>query len=80
MSKTDMRDRLKELPFDYSVTKARKVMITFKNKQIMTLNEKESEKLMRKLENKSEFDVQLYLAKVTGNFKHGNEKDNKRNF
>ncbi|MDA3811398.1 MAG: hypothetical protein PF518_13830 [Spirochaetaceae bacterium] len=26
------------------------------------------------LKNGKDFDIQLYLAKITGNFKHGNEK------
>lgn len=39
----------------------------------MMLNEKETTRLKKKIEGKSEFEMQLALAKVTGNFKHGNE-------
>lgn len=74
MSKIDKRDRLKEKPFTYMVTKANKIIIYYENRQIMILNEKESIRLQKGLNNKSEFDVQLKLAKVTGNFKRGNER------
>lgn len=74
MATIDQRDRLKENPFDYNVTKANKMMIYFEQKHIMTLNEKETLKIMRKLDGASAFDQQLILAKVTGNFKHGNER------
>lgn len=73
MSNIDQRDKLKENPFSYSVTKAMKMFIYYEGKQIMILSEKETKKLMPRIQNKSEFDIQLALAKVTGNFKHGNE-------
>ncbi len=74
MSKIDKRNRLKENPFSFNITKANKAMIYFEGKMIMTLNEKASSKLLRRIEGADEFDTQLALAKVTGNFKHGNER------
>lgn len=74
MSPIDARGKLKEEPFDYNVSKNGKVFINWNKKTIMILNEKESDKLLKKLENASNHDVQLLLAKATGNFKHGNEK------
>ncbi len=74
MSKIDNRNRLKENPFDYKVTKANKIIIYYENRQIMMLSEKDSIRLQKRMNNKSEFDIQLELAKVTGNFKHGNER------
>lgn len=74
MGKIDQRDRLKESPFDYNITKSKKMMIYFENRHIMTLSEKESGKIERKLKGQNEFNIQLILAKVTGNFKHGNER------
>jgi len=70
----DERDRLKETPFDYKVTKSGKLMIYFKHKMIMTLSEKQAGKIIRKLEGANDFDEQLILAKATGHFKHGNER------
>lgn len=74
MGDIDQRDKLKESPFSYKVTKALKTFIYWNNKQIMTLNEKDTKKFLSRTEHKSEFEVQLELAKVTGHFKHGNER------
>ena len=70
----DERDRLKEQPFDYKQTKAGKLMIYFEHRLIMTVSEKQSKKTIMKLEHANDFDEQLILAKVTGHFKHGNER------
>jgi len=75
MSKLDVRDRLKENPFEYQMTKANKMMIFVQNKMIMTLGEKQALKLNAKLEVADEFNQQLLLAKATGHYKHGNEKN-----
>lgn len=74
MSKIDKNDRLKENPFDYQTLKNGKIMIFYEGKQIMMLNEKDSKKLLNRISNQPDFEVQLALAKITGNFKHGNEK------
>jgi len=70
----DQRDRLKEDPFEYKVTKSGKVFVYWNNKEIKILSGKAADKFLRKIENKSDFEVQLELAKVTGHFKHGNER------
>ncbi len=70
----DERERLREEPFDYKFTKNGKAMIYFEGRQIMTLSEKQANKLRSRIEGQDDFAVQLALAKVTGNFKHGNER------
>ena len=45
----------------------------------MILRGKESEKFLAKIENADSIESQLIMAKITGNFKHGNEKKNKVN-
>ena len=74
MGNLDQRDKLKENPFDYQMTKANKMMIFFENRMIMTVSEKKAIKLHAKLEVADEFNQQLILAKATGHFKHGNER------
>ncbi|MDP5276521.1 hypothetical protein [Chengkuizengella axinellae] len=74
MGEIDKRDRLKESPFSYKITKANKVMIYWDNRMIKTLSEKESKKFLSNIEGKDEFGIQLILAKLTGNFKRGNER------
>lgn len=44
----------------------------------MILSDKDSKRLQSRLIDKSDFEVQLELAKVTGGFKHGNERMGKK--
>ncbi len=74
MTEIDKRDRLKETPFSYKVTKANKTLIYFENRMIKTLKEKETKRLIKKINGLSTFEVQLVLAKITRNFKRGNER------
>ncbi|NBI27480.1 hypothetical protein [Chengkuizengella marina] len=75
MGNIDKRDRLKENPFSYKITKANKTMIYWDNRMIKTLSEKESKKFLFNIEGKDDYAIQLILAKLTGNFKRGNEKN-----
>lgn len=70
MAKIDQRDKLKDKPFDYQITKQGKTLLFYEGRQIMTLGIKDTLKLEKKLQGKDDFDVQLILAKVTGHFKH----------
>lgn len=70
----DQRGRLEEEPFSYQQTKDQKIHISWKGKVIMTLKEQKALELSRKLEKASGSELQLLLAKVTGNFKRGNER------
>jgi len=76
MSDIDKRNRLNEEPFTYQMTKKGTVVIYYEGKQIKIVKEKEAERLLAKiLEVKGQIkEVQLLLAKITGNFKRGNEK------
>lgn len=79
LSNIDKHDRLKENPFSYTNTKSMKTILYYEGKQIMILSEKDSKKLQSRIEGKSEFEIQMALAKVTGNFKRGNERMSKKN-
>ncbi len=70
----DKRNKLNSEPFSYRIAKDGKVFISWQNKQIMTLKEKKAEALIKKISGKDVKTVQLALAKITGNFKHGNER------
>ncbi|MGM7685134.1 hypothetical protein ACSVDA_23810 [Cytobacillus sp. Hm23] len=75
MAEIDKRGRLDEEMFNYRVTKNNAVFITWHGKQVKTLKGKEAEKIITKLQQAtSNHEVQLILAKVTGNFKRGNER------
>ncbi len=59
--------------FSYKVTKDRKVFIYWNNRQVKILKGRQAKKLLSKINRANERDTQLLLAKVTGNFKRGNE-------
>jgi len=73
----DKRNRLKEEIFSYRVSKDNKVFIFWYEKQVMILKGKESEKFLAKIAKADKIESQLIMAKITGNFKRGNEKTKK---
>ncbi len=77
ISNIDKRNRLDEEIFTYKQTKDNKVFIYWMGKQVTILSGKHSEKFMERIANTDFKEAQLIMAKVTGNFKRGNEKDNK---
>ena len=76
MSEIDKRNRLGEEPFAYRMTKDGTVAINYKGKQIKVVKDREAERLITKIKavENNILEVQLLLAKITGNFKRGNEK------
>jgi len=70
----DQRDILDEEPFDYKELKDNKVQIYWNNKPVMFVKGLAAKKLLLKIEKASGKEIQLALAKITGNFKRGNEK------
>lgn len=77
MKDIDKRNVLDEEPFSYKISKDKKVFIYWNDKQVTILRGKESERFLSKIEKANSKDKQLIMAKITGNFKRGNEKDNK---
>lgn len=74
MGEEDKRGKLEEEPFSYKVSKDKKVFLYWHGKLVMTLKEKDSSKFLARIENADSKEAQLVMAKMTGNFKHGNEK------
>jgi hypothetical protein len=75
----DKRNVLRdEQPFDYKILKDNKAHIFFGNKVIKIVIGKEYEKLIKKIDENDYYDLQLFMAKITGHFKHGNEKQNRK--
>ena len=77
MTSIDKREKLEEEPFSFKVYKNLKMQIFWNNQPVMLLKPSEAQKFLKKIEHLQGKDVQLILAKITGNFKRGNEKDNK---
>lgn len=74
----DKRGRLEEEVFAYQATKDGKVIIHWMGRPVRTIRGDEAARLLRRLEGVSEHEIQLALAKATGNFKRGNERQGGR--
>ena len=64
-------------PFDYQVTKSRVLIIRRGGRAVMELGGKKAAALIPKLGRSDEADQQL-LARVTGNYRRGNEKQTQK--
>lgn len=70
---------MEEEVFSYRSTKDQKVILYWQGIQVMILQGKDSEKFLQRIANVNDSkEEQLIMAKVTGNFKRGNEKLPKR--
>ena len=67
-------DRLDEEIFDYRTTKDGKVLISWYGKQVTILRGKSAQKFLARVNGADDRSAQLVMAKVTGHFKHGNER------
>lgn len=73
-AKVDKRGILDEEVFTYHTTKDGKVFISYEGKQVITLSGKRASDFIAKIQGAEGKEAQLIMAKVTGNFKRGNEK------
>jgi hypothetical protein len=78
LSEIDKRGRLEELPFSYRATKEGRVLLYWEGKLVKTLKAKAAEKFLKQIGSATESESQLIMAKLTGNFKHGNERTAKK--
>ena len=74
MSGIDKRGKLEEQPFAYRATKDGKVFIHWHGRQITILKGEAAKKFITAVEQAEDQQAQLLMARVTGHFKHGNEK------
>ena len=77
MNNIDKRNRLGDEPFKYRVTKDNTVFLDYHGRQVKILKGTEAEKFLKRIrvaDNTTE--AQLIMAKITGNFKRGNERKN----
>jgi hypothetical protein len=77
MSKNAEKNPLEDLPFSYRQYKNGGVSVFYKDYEVTVLNGKSAEKFNSRIENADEMEKQLIMAKITGNFKHGNEREAK---
>ncbi len=74
MSNIDKRNRFADEVFSYRTNKDNKVFISWQGKQVMILKGKKAEQFLAKITSLEHREAQLVMAKVTGNFKRGNER------
>lgn len=70
MKKIDRHGKLQENPFTFKETADGKVFIYWHGRQVKTLKNGAAEKFLQGLTDEN---AQLRMARVTGNFKRGNE-------
>jgi hypothetical protein len=74
MKKIDKRGELEKEPFSYRATKDGLVFLEFHGTTVKTIAGEHAKKFLKKTSALEGLALQLVLAKLTGNFKHGNEK------
>lgn len=60
--------------FTYATTKGGRVRISWRGRVVTTLAGESAARFLRRVEHAQPAAVQLELARVTGNFKRGNER------
>ena len=70
-----INDSLARQPFSYQTSKDGKVRIFRSNRLATTLRGKEALRFLSKIDSTDEAGSQLLMARVTGQFKFGNEKE-----
>lgn len=71
-------DPLSDQPFSYQQTKNGKVFIFWHDKQAKILSGESAVKFIADIESLDDAGAQLLMARLTGNFKRGNERQAKR--
>ncbi len=74
MKEIDKRHKLDEEVFSYRATKDGKVFLFWHRKQIKILKGLAAQEFLEDISDAETKEAQLLMARITGNFKHGNER------
>ena len=74
MDQRDKRNRFDHEVFSYRATKDGKVFLFWQGKQVKVLKGQVAQKFLRDVVVVGLQEAQLMMAKITGNFKRGNER------
>ena len=77
MDAVDKRHKFEEEVFSYRATKDGRILLYWHGKQIMMLKGKNAQKFLEEVDGLDQHEAQLVIAKITGNFKRGNERSGK---
>lgn len=78
MSEVDRRGRLAEGVFSYRSSKDGRVFIAYRGKTVTTLSGGAAERFLAGVAQVDDRGAQLLMARLTGNFKRGNERAGRR--
>lgn len=67
-------DSLSDHPFHYQVLKDDRVFVFFQGRRVTTLTAQAAMRFLSRVEGATDMDAQLEMARVTKNFKRGNER------
>jgi hypothetical protein len=76
MSQSD--NPLADSPFSFTETKTGSVLISHRGRVVKTLQGKSAQQFLARISGSSDADCQLRMAKITGQFKFGNERAGKQ--
>ena len=68
---------LADEPFDYQVTKDNRVLFYYHDQHVKTIAGSDARKFIAQAEGLDEPALQVLMARATGNFKRGNEREGK---
>jgi hypothetical protein len=74
MNKVDKRNHFAETVFEYRPLKDGRVLLYWQGKHVMTLKAEKAAKFLAQVEGADDRDAQLLMARLSGNFKRGNER------
>jgi hypothetical protein len=70
----DQRQVLDDDPFSYQSSKDEKVFIGWRGRRVMTLRGAEARRFLNRVSSLDRRAAQLLMARITGNFKRGNDR------
>jgi hypothetical protein len=73
----DKRNLFDEQVFSYNQLKNGTIVISWHGKPVTTLKVEQAQKFLRRIAGANQRSAQLAMAKITGNFKRGNERQGK---
>jgi hypothetical protein len=76
-SKIDKHGELEGAPFSYRALKNGSVLLEHHGRTVKTISGDEAERFLKRIADLEGLEEQLVLAKLTGNFKRGNERASK---
>ena len=71
---TDARGELEDWRFEYRARKDGRVVLSWYRRAVTTLAGKDAERFLARVAGLGDHEAQLLMARATGNFRHGNER------